>query len=73
MPQPYTPGTQIKIRKPCPDCVDGWVELPGSGMDFSVTVIKQYHMGYCPTCGGQKYLEMWTSLETIYRWLAQVI
>jgi len=71
----YTPGTQIRIRRPCPDCVDGKVELPGHGQDFVPIgfTVKLYHKGYCPTCWGQMWIEDWVSIEDLVRWTQELL
>ena len=71
----YIPGTQVRIRRPCPDCVDGKVELSGTDQDFVPIgcTLRLYHRGYCPTCGGLKWIEDWTSVETLSRWMKDLI
>ena len=73
--QPYIPGTQVKIHKPCLDCIDGTVELPGDDRDFvhKYMPVKLYHKGYCPTCHGQLWIDEWISIEDLVRWLQELI
>ena len=67
----YTPGTRIATQTPCPDCTDGFRVIPEdpSSASDSTPVIKLYHRGYCPTCGGASWLAGWITIETLHEWL----
>jgi len=71
----YTPGTQIRIRRPCSNCIDGKVELPGDDRDFvpKCRPVKLYHKGYCPTCHGQMWVENWVAMEDLTRWTKEIL
>lgn len=61
----YIPGTQIKVKIPCLNCKNGFVEL----ISKDDSAMRLYHRGYCPECSGTQWVEKWISIETLGRWM----